>query len=108
MGTDIDVGGTVNLVDPRTGAHLCTLLPLDKQQNADGHRRVIVSQNAEEPLDSDLLPPSGIAPHLRALMQEYAATGLPPAYLIKLDTLIDHSPVIAEPSTSEPVKEDDQ
>jgi hypothetical protein len=29
--------------------------------------------------------PSGIAPRLRALMADYAATGLPPAYLPKHD-----------------------
>jgi hypothetical protein len=31
--------------------------------------------------DSSPLPPSGIAPLLRQLLAEYAATGLPPAYL---------------------------
>ena len=28
-------------------------------------------------------PPVGIAPHLRHLMADYAATGMPPAYLPK-------------------------
>ena len=31
----------------------------------------------------------GIAPHLRALMADYAATGLPPAYLPKHDATDD-------------------
>jgi putative transposase len=70
----------VDLVDARTGAHLCVLLPLDKQKNADRARRVIAeTSTAPSP------PPSGVAPRLRALMADYAATGLPPAYLPKHD-----------------------
>jgi transposase InsO family protein len=68
---------SVDLVDERTGVLLTTLLPLDKHKNADGKRR---------PLDPepDLGPepaPCGIAPLLRQLMAQYAATGLPPAYV---------------------------
>jgi hypothetical protein len=61
--------------------HLATLLPLDKQRNADGRRRAlrIASEHRES------ARPSGIAPRLREPMREYAATGLPPAYLIKHD-----------------------
>jgi putative transposase len=70
----------VDLVDARTGTHLCVLLPLDKQKNADRARRVIAKvSTAPSPA------PSGIAPRLRALMADYAATGLPPAYLPKHD-----------------------
>ncbi len=68
---------SVDMVDGRTGVVLATLLPLDKQANADGKRRVLDPQ-------PDLGPepaPSGIAPLLRELMREYAATGLPPAYV---------------------------
>jgi putative transposase len=67
---------SVGLVDPRSGAPLATLLPLDKARNAEGLRRVVASPAGREPS-----PPVGIAPHLRALMADYAATGLPPAYL---------------------------
>ena len=74
----------VDLVDPRTGAHLCTILPLDKNKNADGRRRVITQQ---DPIGGATPPPSGMAPRLRALMIEYAATGLPPAYLPKEELL---------------------
>jgi putative transposase len=71
----------VDLVDPRTGRHLAVVRPLDKTRNADGRRRAvpIASPTATTP------PPSGIAPHLRQLMAEYAATGMPPAYLPKHD-----------------------
>ena len=34
--------------------------------------------------------PSGIAPHLRALMADYAATGLPPAFLPKDVPMVEH------------------
>lgn len=69
----------VDLIDPRTGTLLATLLPLDKAKNADRARRALA------PPSSTPDPPrtSGIAPLLRALMTEYAATGLPPAYLPK-------------------------
>lgn len=72
---------SVDLVDPRTGAHLATLLPLDKIQNADRARRAL-ADIAVPPVPSR--QPPGIAPLLRELMAEYAATGLPPAYLPKL------------------------
>jgi transposase InsO family protein len=68
---------SVDLCDPRTGTVLTTLFPLDRQRNADGKRRVL------DP-EPDLLPappPRGVAPLLRELMQQYAATGLPPAYV---------------------------
>jgi transposase InsO family protein len=68
---------TVDLVDPRSGQHLATLLPLDKARNAERVRRRLEAISLE-PVRS-----TGIAPHLRALMAEYAATGLPPAYVPK-------------------------
>jgi hypothetical protein len=69
------------LVDPRTGAHLATLLPLDREKNADRKRRALPqSESADDAAPS---PRAGIAPLLRHLMAEYAATGLPPAYLTK-------------------------
>lgn len=67
----------IELVDPRTGAHLATLRPLDKAKNADRVRRAL----PQPPLASPSPRRSGIAPHLKALMADYAATGLPPAYL---------------------------
>jgi transposase InsO family protein len=67
----------VDLVDVRTGTVLCPVRPLDKSANADGQRKRL------DPLGPDVspLPPSGMAPLLRQLLAEYAATGLPPAYL---------------------------
>jgi hypothetical protein len=67
----------VDLVDARTGTVLCPIRPLDKAANADGQRRRL------GPAGQDLsaLPPTGMAPLLRELLAEYAATGQPPAYL---------------------------
>jgi putative transposase len=66
------------LMDERTGAVLSRLYPLDKVRNADGFRGV--TKPAEPALPQE---PAGIAPLLRKLMTEYAATGLPPAYIPK-------------------------
>ena len=73
---------SVDLVDPRSGNHLASLFPIDKVRNAERVRRVV--RPIGEP--DDRQRPSGIAPHLRALMTEYAATGLPPAFIPKDDT----------------------
>src|SRR5207247_9433060 len=71
--------GTVDLVDPHTQVILCALYPLDKAANADGRRRRLAPA-APAPLDvAPTLSP--MAPLLRQLMADYAATGLPPAYL---------------------------
>ena len=71
----------VDLIDHRSGAVLCPVKPLDKSANADGQRRRLT------PVTANLspLPPSGIAPLLRQLLADYAATGLPPAYLPPAD-----------------------
>jgi transposase InsO family protein len=67
--------GHVDLVDPRTGTLLGPLHPLDKAANAEGRRRRL------EPVALTPVTPSGMAPLLRQLLREYAATGLPPAYI---------------------------
>jgi hypothetical protein len=73
---------TVELVDPHSGTLLCPLYPLDKAANASGRRRRLGPVSAPEPT-----PVTGTAlpPLLRKLLAEYAATGLPPAYLPKDD-----------------------
>lgn len=68
----------VDLIDEASGKVLCALYPLDKAANASAVRR---------PLEAVSQPPgpapaaSGPAPLLKQLMAEYAATGLPPAYI---------------------------
>ena len=72
---------SVELIDPHTQAPLATLYPLDKTANAEGHRRAL-EPCSEVPTPAP--PPGGdIAPLLKQLMAEYAATGLPPAYVPK-------------------------
>ena len=69
------------LLDEHTGVVLERLYPLDKAQNADGVRRTIQTPPSPQ-LPS---PASGIAPLLKKLMADYAATGLPPAYIPQED-----------------------
>lgn len=68
---------SVDLIDQRSGQFLTTLLPLDKTKNADTLRRTIEPAVADAPTDTA----AGIAPLLKKLMADYAATGLPPAFL---------------------------
>jgi len=71
---------SVDLVDPRRGTHLATLLPLDKERNADRRRRALADPAAGARMEPSS-PPPGTAPLLRQYLAEYAATGLPPAYV---------------------------
>lgn len=85
----------VYLSDPQSGVILCRLYPLDKNRNADGQRPFrTVPLAALAPLP----PASGMAPLLSALIKEYAATGLPPAYLPK-DELTPHPVLTITPPT---------
>jgi transposase InsO family protein len=76
----------VFLVDERTGAVLSRIYPLDRAKNADGLRRRLVPASSRESMAAHASSADvGIAPLLRQLMADYAATGLPPAYLPQLD-----------------------
>lgn len=66
----------VYLVDPRLDRVLDRLYPLDRSQNADGLRRRLPSSSTEPPAHS-----GEVAPLLKKLLRDYAATGLPPGYL---------------------------
>ncbi|MCP4966738.1 MAG: DDE-type integrase/transposase/recombinase [bacterium] len=70
----------VYLVDEREGTVLCRVHPLDKTKNAEGRRRRVEAASVE---DSEAPPHNGVAPLLHKLIDEYQATGLPPAYLPK-------------------------
>jgi len=72
----------VHLADPKTGAILCRLFPVDKNKNAQGGRAAKGSP-MDKPAASVSLAPSSVAPLLQKLIQQYAITGLPPAYLPK-------------------------
>jgi hypothetical protein len=64
----------IDLIDPRSGAVLCPLYPLDKSANASGERHLKRPGGA---------PPAaaGMAPLLKKLLADFAKTGLPPPYL---------------------------
>jgi hypothetical protein len=68
------------LIDPHSNTCLTTLYPQDKSANANALRRTLTPQENIPKFD---IKPTGIAPLLKELMAEYAATGLPPAYLPK-------------------------
>jgi transposase InsO family protein len=71
-----------DLVDPHTGTRLATIHPVNKVRNADGHRRRLDSVTAVPPS-----PASGMAPLLTKLLADYAALGIPPAYMPKEEEL---------------------
>jgi transposase InsO family protein len=73
-----DLSG-VDLVDPISGRVLCALYPLDRERNASGRRAALEPVMTSEPIEPR--PQAGMAPLLSKLMADYAATGLPPAYL---------------------------
>jgi transposase InsO family protein len=73
--------GRVDLVDPNSGMILTRIYPLDRTANADGRRSLV------EPAPSDVLPDdnqpgsTGLPPLLQRYLEEFSATGMPPAYL---------------------------
>jgi transposase InsO family protein len=80
----------VDLVDPRDGTVLTPLSPLDRAANADGRRRAF---DVDVDPDDDAAPGNGVSnddgpdkplpPLLRRILDDYAASGSPPAYLPK-------------------------
>jgi putative transposase len=71
----------VHLIDPRTSTVLARLYPLDRARNAEGLRRSLepIANGGEDETVSE--KQGGIAPLLRQLLEDYSATGLPPAFL---------------------------
>lgn len=70
------------VIDPRTGAELAQIFPIDKHRNATGFRRVFDDIGlASYPKKID--DSERVAPLLEKMLADYAATGLPPAYVPK-------------------------
>ena len=67
----------VDLIDARSGQILCPVRPLDKAANAEGVRRAVDPSSSA----TTSMPAAGIAPLLKQMIADFAATGLPPAYL---------------------------
>ncbi|MEI6313308.1 MAG: DDE-type integrase/transposase/recombinase [Syntrophus sp. (in: bacteria)] len=70
----------MTLVDPKTGGPVARLLPQDKAKNASGMRRTIESPVTASTADLENKPMPAL---LQKWLADYAASGLPPAYLPK-------------------------
>jgi putative transposase len=75
--------GRVDLVDRKSGTVLAPIYPLDKSANADGRRAPVASEDSDAPRQNRLSKDAAMPPLLKQILQEYSATGLPPAYLPK-------------------------
>jgi transposase InsO family protein len=76
--------GRIDLVDGRNGTVLAPIYPLDKSVNADGRRAAIESADTDVPQKEQQRQTTGeLPPLLKRILQEYSATGMPPAYLPK-------------------------
>ena len=84
----------VDLIDPHSGTILAPLYPLDRTSNADGRRSAIDPDRGpddDEPDDGastantpgDGGPDRPLPPLLKRILDEYSASGAPPAYLPK-------------------------
>ena len=81
----------VDLIDPQSGTILTPLYPLDRTANANGRRGIIDPDRgpdddeagpASSPVD-DGGPDKPLPPLLKRILDEYSASGAPPAYLPK-------------------------
>ena len=75
--------GRVDLVDERSGNILAPIYPLDKTANADGRRAALEPGGTPLPPKNQRRATAELPPLLKSLLQEYSATGMPPAYLPK-------------------------
>ena len=76
------------VVDERDGTVLARIRPIDKARNFNGQRRTVAPLTqclAPEAQKTDADP---IPPLMRKYLADYAATGLPPAYLPKDEALL--------------------
>ncbi len=75
--------GRVDLVDEQSGTILAPIYPLDKGANADGRRALVERDLMDMPAAEDRRKDGAMPPLLKNILQEYSATGMPPAYLPK-------------------------
>jgi putative transposase len=75
--------GRVDLVDGHSGTILAPIYPLDKAANADGRRAAIEPGDTDVPADNSQREAGQLPPLLKKILQDYWATGMPPAYLPK-------------------------
>jgi hypothetical protein len=75
--------GRVDLVDERSGTILAPIYPLDRNANADGRRTLVEPDGIDLPPEHGPCRDGELPPLLKRILQEYSATGMPPAYLPK-------------------------
>jgi hypothetical protein len=75
--------GRIDLVDDRSGIILSPIYPLDKAANANGRRAAIEPAGTDVPSQVQQRAAGELPPLLKRILQEYSATGMPPAYLPK-------------------------
>ncbi len=76
--------GRVDLIDPQSETPLAPLYPLDRTANADGRRSAIEpDRGADDDEPDDGGPDKPLSPLLKRILDEYSASGMPPAYLPK-------------------------
>jgi putative transposase len=75
--------GRVDLVDGRSGITLAPIYPLDKSANADGRRALVEPDSGDAPAAESQRKGGELPPLLKSILQQYSATGMPPAYLPK-------------------------
>jgi putative transposase len=75
--------GRVDLVDEHGGTILAPIYPLDRRANADGRRSLIEPSGTDVPPDDSRRKDGQLPPLLKRILEEYSATGMPPAYLPK-------------------------
>jgi putative transposase len=75
--------GRVDLVDEHSGTILAPIYPLDKSANADGRRAFVGPDRTDAPSEGSRRENSELPPLLKKILQDYSATGMPPAYLPK-------------------------
>jgi putative transposase len=75
--------GRVDLVDEHSGTILAPIYPLDKSANADGRRAFVGPDRTDAPPEGSRRENSELPPLLKKILQDYSATGMPPAYLPK-------------------------
>jgi len=75
------------LVDQRSQKLLAQIYPQDKIKNSQGYRRTL-QPVAEQPAAALEDGSDPIPPLLRKLLADYAATGLPPAYIPKEESIL--------------------
>ncbi len=75
--------GRVDLIDGRSGTVLAPIYPLDKTANASGLRAAIEPAGIDVPSLKPRRNAGELPPLLKGILQEYSATGMPPAYLPK-------------------------